>query len=250
DNNYYFLVNLQGGTVNFSGTTLTHYGENDILILALDCEGNLLWHHTIGGSLEDQAYKLGLDSANGLYIGIDVRNFAYVSNLGIEYNFPPVHFSEDDVMPLVMYNSSSIPQEGYKRGFLLKFDKDTGELLWRKDYQGLVSNSTNSILVGKIFIDSNDIIHQIIVLEQGTHLDGLVTVEEDNGYPFKFFLVKYDTEGNILGQPEELPMLGNFAPEYTLFQYDEQLNRYYLSGQSGFSSSQPLTYGGVPLQET
>src|SRR5690606_15042549 len=122
--------------------------------------------------------------------------------------------------------------------------------LWRKDYQGLVSNSTNSILVGKIFIDSNDIIHQIIVLEQGTHLDGLVTVEEDNGYPFKFFLVKYDTEGNILGQPEELPMLGNFAPEYTLFQYDEQLNRYYLSGQSGFSSSQPLTYGGVPLQET
>jgi hypothetical protein len=250
DNNYYFLVNLQGGTVNFSGTTLTHYGENDILILALDCEGNLLWHHTIGGSLEDQAYKLGLDSANGLYLTVNVYNAAYISSLGIEYNFPPVHFSEDDVMPLIISNSSNVPQEGRKRGFLLKFDKGTGELVWRKDLQGLVTLATGvRITTGRIFIDSNDIIHQIVGLSEGTHLDGLVTITQVNP---QFFLVKYDTDGNILGTPQELPITSGtgagFNHDNTLFVYDEQLNRYYLAGQSAFF--QPLTYGGVALQET
>src|SRR5690554_2415715 len=115
DNNYYFLANLQGGTINYEGISFTHYGRNDILILALDCGGNLLWHHTIGGSSEDQAYKLGLDSTNGLYIGVNVHNSAYIDNNGYEHNFPPVHFSEDDVMPLIPYDNGVSPSEGYKR---------------------------------------------------------------------------------------------------------------------------------------
>src|SRR5690606_10109966 len=101
------------------------------------------------------------------------------------------HFSEDDVMPLVIHNGNTIPQEGYKRGFLLKFNKNTGDLLWRKDLQGLVTNVTGGMTVGRIFIDSNDIIHQIVALQEGTHLDGLVTLEESE---LKYFLVKYDTD--------------------------------------------------------
>src|SRR5690606_34531018 len=243
-NNYYFLTSLKGGTRTFEGESLTSYGALDIvdiLIISLDCEGNYRWSHTIGGRLDDQAYKLGLDSTNGLYIGVSVRNAAYINNLGIEYNFPPVHFSEDDVMPLVPAGSG-IAHEGYKMGFLLKFDKDTGELIWRKDLQGSVTNANRSMIVGRIFIDSNDIIHQIVALQEGTHLDGLVTLEEGE---LKYFLVKYDTDGNILGTPEELPMTGGFIPQYTLFEYDEQLNRYYLAGQSGPAIAR--IYNGVPL---
>src|SRR5690606_27599872 len=171
DNTYYFLANLQGGTINYEAIRFTHYGQNDILILALDCGGNLLWHHTIGGSSEDQAYKLGLDSTNGLYVAVDVHNTAYISNLGIEYNFPPVHFSEDDVMPLIPYGFTGSPEdinptEAREKGFLLKFDKDTGELLWRKRLQGPVTQSTRGIVVGRIFIDSNDVIHQIVALRE------------------------------------------------------------------------------------
>src|SRR5690606_28555455 len=84
DNNYYFLADLQGGTVNFEGESLTHYGSKDIVIVALDCEGNFLWSNTIGGSTyQDYAYKLGLDSVNGLYVAVAVVNNAYISNLGI-----------------------------------------------------------------------------------------------------------------------------------------------------------------------
>src|SRR5690606_21851227 len=137
------------------------------------------------------------------------------------------------------------PHEGCKTGFLLKFDKDTGELLRRKDLQGLVNQSKRSMIVGRIFIDSNDIIHQIVALQEGTHLEGLVTLEEGE---VKYFLVKYDTDGNILGIPQELPMTGGFGPEFTLFTYDEQLSCYYLAGMSGLSPTK--TYGGVPLQET
>src|SRR5690606_610591 len=236
DNNYYFLANLQGGTINYEGISFTHYGRNDILILALDCGGNLLWHHTIGGSSEDQAYKLGLDSTNGLYVAVDVHNTAYISNLGIEYNFPPVHFSVDDVMPLIPYGFTGSPEdinptEARERGFLLKFDKDTGELLWRKRLQGPVTQSTRGIVVGRIFIDSNDVIHQIVALREGTHLDGLITVPEGIGYGEEpYFLVKYDTDGNILGIPQELPMSGGYNPRDNIFLYDEQLNRYYIAG--------------------
>src|SRR5690606_6541166 len=153
---------------------------------------------------------------------------AYLDNVGNEINFPPVHFSEDDVMPLVPAGIG-IAHEGYKTGFLLKFDKDTGDLLWRKDLQGLVTQSKRAMSVGRIFIDSNDVIHQIVGLQEGTHLDGLVTVEEED---IKYFLVKYDTNGSILGTPQELPMTGNgFAPQFGLFMYDEQLNRYYIAGK-------------------
>src|SRR5690606_39075440 len=248
DNNYYFLTSLKGGTRTFEGESLTSYGifdVVDILIVSLDCEGNYRWSHTIGGRLDDQAYKLGLDSTNGLYIGVEVRNLAYIDNVGSEINFPPVHFSEDDVMPLIPYDNVVSPSEAYKMGFLLKLDKDTGELLWRKDLQGMVTSSKRGMIVGRIFIDSNDIVHQIVALQEGVHLDGLVTVAEGE---LKYFLVKYDTDGNILGIPEELPMTGGFAPGLTIFKYDEQLNRYYLAGASGLSPSK--SFGGVPLQES
>src|SRR5690606_19032447 len=176
DNNYYFLADLQGGTINFAGESLTHYGSKDIVIIALDCEGSYRWSHTIGGGhWQDYAYKLGLDSTNGLYIAVTVVNNATVGG----FNHPPVHFSEDDVMPLVPVNSNNgNPHEAYKMGFLLKFEKDTGDYLWRKTLQGDVTSTLRSMVVGRIFIDSNDVIHQIVGLQEGIHLDGLVTVEE------------------------------------------------------------------------
>src|SRR5690606_20800203 len=239
DNNYYFLADLQGGTINFEGESLTHYGSKDIVIIALDCEGNLLWHHTIGGgNWQDYAYKLELDSSNGLYVGVYVTNNATVGG----FNHPPVHFSEDDVMPLVPVNGNNgNPYEAFKRGFLLKFDKDTGDYLWRKTLQGDVTSSVNGIGAGRIFIDSNDVIHQIVGLQEGIHLDSLVTVGEGE---IKFFLVKYDTDGNILGVSQELPMSGAFNPQHNSFLYDEQLNRYYIAG----GLKNPLTYGEDVLE--
>src|SRR5690606_36500403 len=104
DNNSYFLADLQGRTINFAGESLTHYGSKDIVIIALDCKGNLLWHHTIGeGNWQDYAYKSGLDSTNGLYVAVNVSNIATENG----FNHPPVHFSEDDVMPLVPVNNNN-----------------------------------------------------------------------------------------------------------------------------------------------
>jgi hypothetical protein len=238
DNNSYFLADLQGGTVSFQGIPLTHYGSKDILIIALDCEGNFRWSHTIGGgNSSDNAYKLGLDSTNGLYVGVNVNNTATYNG----FNHPPVHFSQDDVMPLVPVNSNNgNPHEAFKRGFLLKFDKDTGDYLWRKALQGDVTAVLSSMIVGRIFIDSNDVIHQIVALQEGTHLDGLAIVGEGE---LKYFLVKYDTDGDILGIPQELPMSGGYNPRDNIFLYDEQLNRYYIAGSLHVS----LTYQGNVL---
>jgi hypothetical protein len=251
DNNYYTLSGVTAGTRNYAGTTLGNYGLLDIIdiaIIAHDCEGNLLWSHIVGGSGEDQAYKLGLDSTNGLYVAVNVNNRAYVTNTGEENFFPPVHFSADDVMPPRPVDGN-IAHVGNKRGFLLKFDKNSGDLLWRKDIQGPVTYYTRHMTVGRIFIDQNDVIHQIVGLLEGEHLDGTATVA---GNQMQFFMVKYDTEGNLMGVPQPLPMTSGtgtgFGPHNTIFVYDHALNRYYISGQSAFFQTQ--TFGGVALQST
>src|SRR5690606_32208097 len=74
--------------------------------------------------------------------------------------------------------------------------------------------------------------------------DGLITVPEGIGYGEEpYFLVKYDTDGNILGIPQELPMSGGYNPRDNIFLYDEQLNRYYIAGTLKVS----LTYQGNVL---
>src|SRR5690606_16953093 len=174
-------------------------------------------------------------------------NRAYVNN-GHENFFPTVHFSAEDFMPPRPVDNT-VPHIGNKRGFLLKFDTDTGDLLWRKDIQGPVTYHTRPMTVGRIFIDANDVIHQIVGLLEGEHLDGTVTV---TGNQMQFYLVKYDTDGNLIGVPQPLPMTSGtgtgFGPHNTIFLYDEALNRYYIGGQSAFFL--PKTFGGVPLQPT
>src|SRR5690606_17790333 len=114
-------------------------------------------------------------------------------------------------------------------GYLLKYDTDNGELLWRKDYQGNVALANGFMLVFDLQIDSNNILHTIIGLKEGVHLDGALTVELDEGEQYKYYLVKFDTTGNLIGVPLQLPM-ENFLMDNNTFRYDEALNRYYLSG--------------------
>lgn len=252
NNNYYFLANIREGNTNYNGMTITHYGQHDILILAIDCDGEFLWSRTIGGSGKDTAYKLAIDDSNGIYVAVNVDNRATIDQFGYvnPNNLPPVHFSEDDVMPIIPVGSGidPPPHEGFKTGFLLKYDKATGELLWRKDLQGNISQIKRPSNPVSILVDSNNIIHLLVGLLEGTHLDGTVTVGPGPNET-KFFLVKYNTSGDLVGTPLEAPISGGglgFAPQYTFFTFDEQLNRYYMGGKIDHFT--PLYWDGIAFE--
>src|SRR5690606_35961488 len=180
---------------------------------------------------------LVLDNNGGIYVSVNVYN-SNGSN-----GKSPVYFSENDSLPYWNGNFYE-EQEGFKRGFLLKYDTEFGNLLWRKDYQGNVNIENQLIIINHLQI-ANNVLHTIIGLKQGVHLEGMLTVELDEGEDMKYYLVKFDsTTGNLIGTPLLLPLEGFLVENNTSFRYDENIDRYYLAGWK-LSSSQGISFNGV-----
>ncbi len=98
------------------------------------------------------AYKLVLDNNGGVYVSIRYG----ASEIAGNNNNPPACFGENNCLP---YLSGDLQQEeeGRKNMFLLKYDTDNGDLIWRKDYQGNVSYYNASGFIA----NSSDIDHPI-----------------------------------------------------------------------------------------
>src|SRR5690606_26702841 len=67
----------------------------------------------------------------------------------------------------------------------------------------------------------------------------------EDWYDLRYYLVKFDLAGNLIGAPLQLPMENFFISGNITFRYDEALNRYYLSGWRTGSSSNPPSFNGV-----
>src|SRR5690606_12665808 len=58
--------------------------------------------------------------------------------------------------------------------------------------------------------------------------------------------VKFDSAGNLIGTPLQLPMENFLMDNNNTFRYDEAFNRYYLSGWGHIST--PPSFNGVSFQ--
>ncbi len=193
----------------------------------------------------DHAHKLVLDNNGGVYVSVKVTNTTGSNGQS------PVYFSENDSLPYLTGDWDEM-QEGYKEGFLLKYDTNNGNLIWRKAYQGEVNYYNNAVRINHLQIDSNNVLHTIIGLMEGIHLDGALNVELEEE-ECKYYLVKFDgTTGNVIGTPLLLPLEGWLIENNTSFQYDENIDRYYLSGWrfgSSNSSSNIISFNEVTFGE-
>src|SRR5690606_26309010 len=245
-NNYYFLGKISSGTTTVDGNEVTTFGNNNygnnIIITSFTCNGTYRWSRVIGGGYTsgDHDHKLVLDNNGGIYLSVNVYNSTGSGGKS------PVYFSENDSLPYWNGNFYE-EQEGFKRGFLLKYDTQNGDLVWRKDYQGNVSIDNQVIIVNQLQI-ANNVLETIIGLKQGIHLDGVLTVELDEGESMKYYLVKFDsTTGNLIGTPLLLPLEGFLVENKTSFRYDENLNRYYLVSWN-FGNSTTISFNGVDFK--
>lgn len=140
-NNYYYLGKISSGTTTVDGNEVTTFGNNaygnNIIITSFTCDGTYRWSRVIGGGAYtsgDHAHKLVLDNNGGIYVHLKVANTTGSNGQS------PVYFSENDSLPYLIGDWDEI-QEGYKKGFLLKYDTDNGNLIWRKGYQGVMLQS-------------------------------------------------------------------------------------------------------------
>ena len=240
DNNYYYLAFISQGSTQFESTPIPVYNPQmqvaagtDIVIISTDCEGNLRWTQTIGGGNLDHAYKIVVDNEGGLYLGANVFN----NSSSLDEYLPP-HFSPTDALPVLVSNTGE-PQEGYKTIALLKYNTTDGSLAWRVMPQGDVTSALRYAHINQVAIDSEGIVHTLIGFSAGTHLNGQVVVPETFTNSYKYHIVKFNADGDVVGvQP--LSLEGALLEHNTHFRYDEELQRYYLAGFRNYGSVDPL----------
>src|SRR5690554_5727104 len=242
DGNYYFIASIFGtgqhNNAQLDGLTVptnnTPSGPEDIFLFSTDCEGDVRWSQAIGGGSSDRAYNLVLDSEDNVYIG------GYFSP-GVTNSAGtfPVRFSATDSLP-----TNSNDPDYHKKIFLVKYDKD-GNYQGKKALQGNVDSSNSGAQILDLAI-SNDTLHFIVGLQQGTHLDNQVTVPST--VTTQYHLAKYDTDLNYVSSMV-LPVADGtaFPTGTSRFVYDESNNTYYITGERRGSPLMSLTYDGQSI---
>src|SRR5690606_33991534 len=250
NNKYYYLMSINGNSPMYNDDSLPenlvleHYGSKDILLLSTDENGNYRWHQVIGGRLQDSAYGIVVDSDNGVYV-----NASLMTNAVEGDNNNYTHLSSEVTLPKIPENwDYTAPHPAFRVIYLLKYAQSDGSLLAYKAYQGEVNLSNGAARASSLWIDSDDKLHTYVSLRNGTHLDGLVTIEgldNDDVYDDKTYLVELDTSLNIVGTPREFPVM-NSLPSNNFFAYNEELNTYYIGGVN--ESVLPVSYDGVEIE--
>ena len=250
-NNTYYLSSLFNTTPLLDGQPVTNYGGRNLIIFSTDCQGNVRWTRTIGGSgnTGGLAQKIVLDNNGNLYLSVFMPNNATPGS-----GFLPPRFGDNNIQPTITNNPLE-PQAALRQGFLLKYSTADGQLTWRKDFQGDVTFFNNYIDLSEPVIDSQGYLHLLLGFSNGTHLGGLITVpasyNTNNNY--QYYIVKYDSSGNIVGNPSLVPLQGSttFTGGYLNFMYDEANGRYYLGGSRNYegtgSNGAALSYNNVPI---
>src|SRR5690606_30422109 len=115
-----------------------------------------------------------------------------------------------------------------------------------KALQGDVDSSNRAAQILDLAI-SNDTIHFIVGLQNGTHLDNHVTVPSTVS-AHQYYLAKYDTDLNyVSSMPLPIPDGTGFSMRDTRFIYDDNINTYYIAGERIGSPLVPLTYNGQAI---
>src|SRR5690606_24149238 len=185
---------------------------------------------------------------NNVYVGVNV----------IQGGNKPVHFSPTEALPAMPTTPNTV-SDYYKTTFLVKYDTN-GQFVWRRALQGDVTDDNGFSLLNDIIIDSNDTIHFIAGFLYGSHLNNTVTVPSQYNvlnnpsagtimYRFKYYLVRYNSSGQLLGSVELPVDYGSqLVDSYSSFRLDEARNRYYIAGfrsEGGVNNPFPLSYAGT-----
>lgn len=254
NNNAYYLASIWNQDQNLDNTLVTSYGLRDLIIFSTDCQGNIRWSRTIGGSgFNEFAWNIEVDNNGGLYIMGRFLNEAYTG----DPNAVPIHFDDTHTMPFITFVDQNTITAGSATSHLLKFNTTDGTLAWSKPLQGDVSLALRQSDTQMMYMDSAKNIHAIVGFKTGIHLGGMINVPASYPLPYQYYLIKFNYDnGNMTPAGSLLlPITGDLSlgvvdGKVNLL-YDETLNRYYLAGKRMYgdygNAMADFSYNNIPF---
>ncbi len=181
--NIFITGNFLSPTITFGTTTLTNASTpgDDAYLVKYDATGNVIWAKSYGGVGGDIAYSVATDANGNVYIA--------------------GQFTSDSITfdTITLTNNSNNPLDF----FIVKFDNN-GNVLWAKNegVNGKVAaKSVCTDLNGNIFLYGEFNSPSITI--------GTTTLFNFGNYDV--FIVKYDSNGNVLWAKNEGTSTGEFA---------------------------------------
>ncbi len=161
----YIVGNFDSDTLILASDTLINSGGSDVFLAKFDKNGNGLWAKNAGGSNNDNALSVAVDTSNNFFI------------------------TGYDTSPSISFDSVTFENTGV---FLVKYNSD-GFVQWAKNFTGLLWDVGNSIAVD---MKGNSYI-------TGYFKSPILYVDNftlTNNYPGweDIFFIKTDRDGNVV----------------------------------------------------
>lgn len=225
------VINDSANNLYVTGYTSSYgAGGNDAVLIKFNTVGNILWQKTLGGSSDEKAYGITIDSANNIIIigttngagatagytpgfyMLFVAKFDTNGNLvwqktgtmsaNINYNFYGVTTDSS--------NNIYVVGDGNDRGLLTKLDSN-GAVLWQRD-PGLAG-----IGLRDVAIDSSG---------NNYSVGFFGTYQSQGAGANELYLLKYDTNNNLVWERT----LGSASNEYGYGIVIDNYNNIYVTG--------------------
>jgi len=221
--NVYITGSFQSPTIDFGGGALTNVGNDDIFLAKFDSNGNHLWSKRFGGSDDDEAISISVDSSDNVYIA---GNFESST----------INFGGGELKNV----SCGVYDNSCRRNiFVVKLDS-RGNHIWSKSFGGEGSDEILSIHVDKsdnVYItgafSSNSISFGGEPLIKAGHCDQYVC-------PDDIFLVKFDSNGEHIWSKR----FGGKSNDGGNSVFVDSNGYVYLTG---YFSGGKIDFGGCPL---
>lgn len=162
--NLYVAGNFDSDSITFGTTTLFNQGEVDFFIVKYSPAGNVIWARSAGGILDDDVLAMSTDLIGNIYI-----TGSFLSSS-------------------IILGTDTFSNAGGEDFFIIKYD-GLGNLLWGKTGGGSGSDLAEAVAtdyLGNIFIAGR--YHDVADF-------GATTLSNPGT---SAFLVKYDSNGNVL----------------------------------------------------
>jgi len=207
--NIYICGGFVSPTITFGTTTLTSEGGSNIFLVKYNSDGNVLWAKSTGGTNDDYVSSVAADGFGNIYLAGEFKS------------------------PAITFGSITLTNETGSDIFIVKYNSN-GNVLWAKDVS-LPTNGENFPQAltldpsGNIYLAGNF---------NTTITFGTTTLTSEGGDDF--FLVKYNSDGNVLWAKSE----GGTNEDYVFSVAADGFGNIYLAGE--FTSS-TLTFGTTTL---
>ncbi|MBT0608377.1 T9SS type A sorting domain-containing protein [Aequorivita echinoideorum] len=234
--NVYMVSNIGGDNLEVDGATLDFHFPSDFfgnvrrdatggLLMSYDCEGNFRWSKLVSGSLDGRIVALETDTLGHVYITAGVFP-ATKDGFGNEHR---ARFDTDTIVPY------SANERKYKQQiYMVRYDT-LGNMERFHTFQPdsiTLTEASRTILVPDMAVDPNGTQHLLIhAYDDARSGNSYFPIVENDTLPVGDYIIKYDVQGNYLGNIKlDMELEIDYGGSNLKINHDPVRKAYYMSG--------------------